>query len=112
MEAGEASRKRGIMDRRDFLKSIGAAFALSLPVEVSASLTITGWELRDGWESLVTLGGPRMEGGQAFIEATFEAGRIWEYLRLVDSEGRQWQSIDEGITWQCGLMEFSLEGEE
>jgi len=99
------------MNRRDFLKYIGAAFALPLPIEVSSSLTIVDWTLLDGWERLITLGKPRMENGQMVLDATLETGRIWEYLRLIDSEGREWQSADEGMTWKCGLMEFNFESE-
>ena len=94
------------MNRRDFLKCFtSTSIAFTLPVELSATLTIVDWKLLDGWESLIKMSSIKSN----IMTATIDTKGVWDYLRLIDSEGREWNSIDEGQTWICGLMEFSLE---
>lgn len=94
------------MNRRDFLKCLtSSSIAFTLPVELSATLTIVDWKLLDGWESLIKMSSFKSN----IMTAAIDTKGVWGYLRLVDSEGREWHSIDEGQTWKCGLMEFTLE---
>src|SRR3990167_908390 len=98
------------MNRIDFLKqTILGGLGLTLPVELSATLTIVDYKILNGWESIMEIGKTKKEKDQLVMEVSFDSDKVWDYLRLIDSENRQWYSDDKGTTWRCGLMEFSLE---
>lgn len=97
------------MNRRDFFKSsIGAILGLSLPLEISASLTIVDIKLLDSFKETMQFHGHQIVDGQAVVSVTIDTADLWRHVRLVDSEGREWQTGDEGKTWKSGLMAFSL----
>lgn len=101
------------MNRRDFFKaSIGAALGLTLPIEISAALTIIDIKLLDSFGETMKFGDTRIENGQAVVDVTIDTGALWQHVRMVDSEGREWATDDQGKTWRCGLMEFSIELDE
>lgn len=101
------------MNRRDFLKSaVGVAMGLSLPIQISSTLTIVDIKALDSFKEVMKFGGTSFKDGQAFMEISIDTKALWQHIRLIDSEGREWQSADEGTTWRCGLMEFSLEVED
>ena len=100
------------MNRRDFFKSsIGAALGLTLPIEISAALTIVDIKLLDSFKETMQFGGTRIVDGQAMMVVSIDTRAIWQHVRLVDGDGREWVTGDQGKTWACGLMEFSLETE-
>lgn len=100
------------MNRRDFLKSsIGTVLGLSLPIEISATLTIVDIKLDDGFKRALRFGGTSFQEGQAFMNISIDTRALWSHVRLIDSEGQEWRTEDQSKTWRCGLMEFSLEVE-
>lgn len=101
------------MNRRDFFKqSIGAALGLSLPIKLSASLTIVDIKLLDSFKETMQFHGHQIVDGQAVVNVTIDTVDLWRHVRLVDSEGREWQTDNEGKTWKCGFLAFSLEVED
>jgi hypothetical protein len=101
------------MNRRDFLvQSILGGIGLTLPFEFNATLIIVDIKLLDSFKETMKFGGTRIIDGQAVVDVTIDTGVLWEHVRLVDSEGREWATDDGAKTWRCGLMEFSLELED
>ena len=97
------------MNRRDFIRqSLLGAFGLSLPIELSAALTIVEVKVLDDIQEVLTFGETGIKDGHLIVNVELEKGKVWDYARLVDSDDREWHTTDEGETWHCGLMSFSL----
>lgn len=98
------------MDRRDFLThTVLGGIGLVLPYEISEELTIVDIKFIDGWfEDCVKMTGISKDG----VNCELNIPKVWLYIRLIDDEGREWTTSDQGKNWECGNMAFSVDTEE
>ena len=98
------------MNRRDFFKSAAATLAgLSIPLEFGGCLTIVDYKIVEELNKFISMGKCKIENGRATtVEVSIDDEMIWQAVRLVDEDGREWHTNDEGITWHCGLMSFEI----
>ena len=88
------------IDRRAFLKAIGAtALAAALPLEV-AVITFTGLYIEDAeFREALRFGGFRKDGDRAVVDVTIDTVQMWRAVRLQSDDGAVWYTRDEGQTW-------------